>query len=392
MASRWAAVFRETWGRSVAEEGAMLEEAPRTADPVSAATAVLDEFRALVAARTDADLACARYLARLHAEGGWLVTGCSSLAHLGERCGLAAEDTRVLLELGLGIESEPALEGRVRDGQIPVRSGACVGRALATPTLQRSGDDWLGWGETETARTLRRRLQRREEEARAGPLPVVAVTVYMPTQDREDFRRAHEIASQKAGYRLTQGEAFVWTVGHFLDDFDFDRVTPGKRRCPDTEYVGGRYIPPEVRREVYARQGRRCAVGFCEPGCSSSMRTWSGTPAGGTARPTTSCCCARCTTRCSIGARSAWWGRRPTRPSSIETAATSAGATKWAAVAARRASGTSRRSRNRNSPRRPQDTRTAALQPQAPHHRKRRTRTAVRELRPNPAGQHPEPT
>jgi hypothetical protein len=89
------------------------------------------------------------------------------------------------------------------------------------------------------------------------------VSVFVKPQARDDFDRARQIASRKAARALTQGETFEVVVDHYLDTFDEDRVKAGARRCPPTAMVDGRYVPMAVRREIYDRQGRSCAVGYC---------------------------------------------------------------------------------------------------------------------------------
>jgi hypothetical protein len=96
----------------------------------------------------------------------------------------------------------------------------------------------------------------------------VALTVHVPEKTREKFRRAREIASRKAKASLTEGQTFDTVLEHYLDDFDPDRVKPGKRRMPTTRGLSGRNVPAEVRRKVLGRYGGRCAY----PGCRN--RIW----------------------------------------------------------------------------------------------------------------------
>ena len=42
------------------------------------------------------------------------------------------------------------------------------------------------------------------------------------------------------------------------------RAKPGTRRVPDTRLVESRYVPIEVRRELWDRTGGKCAVWNCE--------------------------------------------------------------------------------------------------------------------------------
>jgi hypothetical protein len=160
----------------------------------------------------------------------------------------------------------PDLEEEVRRGDVTVAAAACVSEVLVQPALLRSDDDWRGWARTDSIRMLRRRIRERREQVRIGNEPACAVTVFVKSQARDDFDRAREIASSRAGRPLTHGETFETVVDHFLDSFDLARVLPGSRRAPDTRLYRSRYVPMAVRREVYGRQGHRCAVPFCENG------------------------------------------------------------------------------------------------------------------------------
>jgi len=217
-----------------------------------------------VHARREAELLCSRLLAEIEAREalGWL--GCSSVGDLGEHLGMAADEARGLCDLGLAVEGAPLLEQKVREGRIPVKAACCVSRVLAHPELQQDEDDWIGWAETEPTKKLERRVRQRIEQARAGDDPVVPIQVFVRHQAHEQFQRARAVASAKAGRALTHGETFETVVDHYLDSFDVDRVAPGQRRVGPTTHVGGRYIPMQVRREIYERQGHTCAVPMCE--------------------------------------------------------------------------------------------------------------------------------
>ena len=157
----------------------------------------------------------------------------------------------------------PLLEQKVTEGKITVAAASCVAAMLADPKMLRDEDDWIGWAEHETTKRIRQRVRRRREEARVGDEPVCPLSLFVRAKARDDFQRAREVASAKAGRALTPGETFETVVDHYLDTFDVDRVAPGQRRCPPTALVDGRYVPMAVRREIYERQGHECAVPFC---------------------------------------------------------------------------------------------------------------------------------
>lgn len=233
------------------------------AKPVGAPQLVA-AFRDTVAVRREADLRGARLLAWMADERTWEEYGCTNVGEFGERQGLAAVEARALLDLGRALRLHPDLADEIRAGGVTVAAAACVSEVLLQPALLRPDDDWRHWARTEPLRTLRRRIRERREQVRIGDEPACPVTVFVRPKARDDFDRAREIASSRAGRPLTHGETFETVVDHFLDSFDFARVEPGSRRAPDTRLYRSRYVPMEVRREIYARQGFQCAVPFCE--------------------------------------------------------------------------------------------------------------------------------
>lgn len=225
---------------------------------------LLPAFRAAVADRRDAELRCAHLLARLGDGNLWESLGCANVGEFGERHGIAAVEARTLLDLGRALRLHPDLEDEVRRGDVTVAAAACVSEVLTQPSMIRPDDDWRGWARDDSLRTLRRRVRERREQVRIGNEPACAVTVFVRSEARDDFERAREIASSRAGRTLTHGETFETVVDHFLDSFDFARVMPGSRRAADTRSYHSRYVPMAVRREIFARQGFRCAVPFCD--------------------------------------------------------------------------------------------------------------------------------
>lgn len=226
--------------------------------------ALHDQFEAAVRARREADLRCARLLARLDELDGWSLYGCACAGELGERHGLAASEARALLDLGRAVRTHPLLEQQVAEGKITVAAGAIVAEVLSRPNLQKDEDDWIEWAKTRTTKTLRMMVQRRKEEARNDGQPVVPVHAFVSRQAHDDLQRCRVVASRKEGRALSQGETLGVVADHYLDTYDEERVTPGERRCPPTALVNGRYVPRAVRREIYERQGQQCAVPMCE--------------------------------------------------------------------------------------------------------------------------------
>jgi hypothetical protein len=213
--------------------------------------------------RVALELRAARILLRMEAIDGWHCAGSSSAGDFGERHGITAWDARNQLAMGRAIEVEPVIEEKVRARAIPVLSAALLGQVLTDPRLQRDGDTWIEWAERESTKVFRRRVQRRKEEAAVAG-PVVSLCLHVTETTLEGFHRCREIASRKAGVPQTQGQTLAAVVECYRDAYDPDRVKPGKRRMPDTRGRPGRGIAAEVKREVRARTGGRCAVPFCD--------------------------------------------------------------------------------------------------------------------------------
>ena len=211
---------------------------------------LMDCLEAADARRREADIECARALTRLDELKAWRELGCASSGEFGERIAIAADETRRLIDFGRAMKAEPSVETYVRSGHITVASAAIVGQALSNPVLLRPDDRWLHWAQTESTKTVGRRLRCRREEVRMGGEAPVAFTVFIRESARDDFARARALASRKASRALTPGEAFEKLLAHSLDTFDPDRVAPGPRRVPHTGLVDGRYVPAVVRRSL----------------------------------------------------------------------------------------------------------------------------------------------
>lgn len=232
--------------------------------PLDEVRSLAERFQVLSAQSRELDVRRAKALVRIEELDGWVCAGSSSVCDFGERYGVPAKTARELLEFGRALKEAPYLEEEVCTGRITVEAAALLGRVLPDPTLQREGDDWVGLARTKATKSLRLLVKKRIEETRIGEGLAVTITVFVADQTREDFHRAQVIASRKAGEFQTESQTFKTLTDHFLDDFDEQRVTPGKRRLPHTAMVNGRHVPEEVKREVFARQGERCAVPFCE--------------------------------------------------------------------------------------------------------------------------------
>jgi hypothetical protein len=204
----------------------------------------------------------ARAYFRIEEAKAYQCEGCASLAEFAERRGVSAAEALRLRDVGRALASHPELGAEVRSGALPFDSAAVCGEALRLPPAVRGSLDWLALARAEPTRDLRRRLQRRREEAKVGT-PVEPVTVYVPSSTRDDFDRARALLSRRTREALSLGQTLRLVLKEWLGRFDPLRRKPGTRRVPDTSQPGSRYVPAEVNRQVRMRSHDKCHVRFC---------------------------------------------------------------------------------------------------------------------------------
>ncbi len=213
----------------------------------------------------DLQIRLARDLARVDADAHFVFSGCASVVEYARKLGFSTPEARMLTNLGKTLIAAPEAEARVRSGEVSVEAAALIGRVLAHPELRRAGDDWLTAAATDPLRVLRRRIRERFELHAQGELGVEEVSVFVTASVKDDFDRAREVASQKAGKPLTDGQTFTRVVGFYLQKNDPLRQKGGTRRLGDTGAMPrSRYIPAEVRRAVRDRSGGACEVPSCD--------------------------------------------------------------------------------------------------------------------------------
>lgn len=218
-----------------------------------------------LAALRNAQIDLARDLARIDASAHFVYSGCASVVEYAVSLGFGASEARVLTNLGKTLEASPDAEARIRSGEITVEAAAAIGRIFACPAVLREGDDWLEAAATEPLRALRRRIKQRFELHAEGDLGIEQLNMFVATRSKDDFARAREVASEKAGKRLTEGQTFTRVVDFYLEKNDPLRQSGRARRVGDTNGIPqSRYIPAEVKRTVLARAGGTCEVDGCE--------------------------------------------------------------------------------------------------------------------------------
>src|SRR5438445_7254128 len=103
-------------------------------------------FEAALSAMRRSALAAAKALLEIDRCAHFVYEGCASVGEFGERHGASAGEARRLVALARAAEAWPPLEERVLAARIPLESASRLG---AVASLQRPGDDRLGWAETE---------------------------------------------------------------------------------------------------------------------------------------------------------------------------------------------------------------------------------------------------
>ena len=209
-----------------------------------------------------AELRAAHQLAEIKTSGHFIHRGCSSIAHFGERHGLAGREAWRLAAVGEAVRLEPALEERILDGKISLDAAAALLQVLTRPELRREGDDWLAWAEEGSTRELETRIRERAVEVESGE-PASTMTATLTASAHLKFERARHVASRKEKRPLTEGQTIEVLADHYLDSFDPLRKRPRSRRMPSTEGRLGRHVPAAVARQVHARNRGKCSV----PGC-----------------------------------------------------------------------------------------------------------------------------
>ncbi|MCZ6787679.1 MAG: hypothetical protein O7E54_11015 [Planctomycetota bacterium] len=228
---------------------------------------VEEELLGLHRERRALDVRAARLLARIHGTYHYAFRGCSSIAQYGEMHGLSGREARMLAAVGRALALEgPDLEERILSGRLSLDAVAALSKIFENPKLVRDGDDWVAWAEHWPARELDRQIRKRIREVETEE-PSSLMTVVLTSSGRENFERARKLACRKENKLLSEGETVEVLSDHYLDSFDPERKTPRARRMADTVGRSGRHVPAEVKREVVARQGDRCAV----PGCDHEI-------------------------------------------------------------------------------------------------------------------------
>jgi hypothetical protein len=252
-----------------------------------------DEALAEVAARRadwlEQQLALARLFCRIDRRAAFIPAGCSSVAEFASRRGYDGPRARELCRLGYALAAEPALAGLLRANQIGFPAACAIGRIHQDPLLLAPDDEWVHWARFGRLRDLRRRIRERVESVRQQRPADRPFSAYVTARTAEKVDRCREVASQRAGVMLTNGQLLdVFSTGYLLENDVLERGEPeregpgdgepgdmpeqgargratGTRRLPPTdERPHDRTIPAEVSRALEERSGGLCEFGACE--------------------------------------------------------------------------------------------------------------------------------
>ncbi|MCU0724605.1 MAG: hypothetical protein MUE73_02265 [Planctomycetes bacterium] len=188
---------------------------------------------------------------------------CGSIGEYGARFGYSPEEARNLAAVGAALEVVPEIEVRLLDGRLTFDAAAAIAGIILRPDFAERRGEWMNLAGNSDLAQLRRKVRKALAEAERKEV-VVPKTVHLTEQDEKDFFDARGRISRAEGRILSEGETIGWLSRVYLDRADPLRAEPGQRRVPDTRFVDSRYVPIEVRREVFARTGGKCAVWDCE--------------------------------------------------------------------------------------------------------------------------------
>jgi hypothetical protein len=212
---------------------------------------------------TAAALDMARALETIDRSAAFIYEKCSNLEEWAERRKFAGQRARVLRELAAAMRLNPGFEEMVRRHEATIEGVAAVGSILHHPQVASHVDHWVERVKSETTRDVIEAVRKQAAELRVGQTTFTA-RFRLTHDDIVGFRRARKVACRKNGKTLSWDEAFRYLVQYFLKHEDPLWVKPGKRRMPDTTGAKKGDFPAEVKREVEARTGGKCAIATCD--------------------------------------------------------------------------------------------------------------------------------
>lgn len=206
-------------------------------------------------------------LARMLA--GWLLDGRhfhdlgASPAEWGFLRGMGSPEIRTLYSVGFVLEWRPDAEALLLEGRLSLDNAALLYELLLTNGGVREGEDWVATAVERDTAALRKLVDKRLAEVVAGG-PVTYLGDYVPRDTKHRFERARDLASRKAGRRLTRGETLTTLVDFYLEKNDplfREERRRRKRRFRRRKAEDG--FSEEEKRKIRLRFGDRCALDGC---------------------------------------------------------------------------------------------------------------------------------
>ena len=165
------------------------------------------------------DLQRARDFDEIRSSGHYRLERCATIAEYGEKLGYDGRQVRRWANVGLVLRAEPKIEELLLVGGLSLEKAEILAPIYRMEARQWEGDDWIALAGYCTPRELRRHVQRRIEEVAHGKT-CQSRTISAPDDVWNDFARARDVASSRAGRPVTQGETLGIALTEYLDRKD----------------------------------------------------------------------------------------------------------------------------------------------------------------------------
>ena len=224
---------------------------------VRASEEILSAVRSLRAL----EVPLARRLAVAVRDGHPFADLAGSVAFFGHLHGLGPSEIHRLVALGFLLEENPEVETPLVEARLSLENASLLHDLYLVPSALREGEDWLDGAVRMPTSDFRKKVEKRLAEVAEGG-PVAHVGFWISSATRRRFERARDIASRKAGRRLTRPETFGTLVDDYLRHHDPLEGSPRPERRTRRARAGDS-VPESVKRDVRRRFGDRCAVSGC---------------------------------------------------------------------------------------------------------------------------------
>ena len=212
-------------------------------------------------------VADAKDLALIQESRHFEIRRCGTLRDYAERIlSVSAAEAMETAAIGRALRVFPELEPMLLDARTTPEAVAALAPLGKREGLVRPEDQWLVWVETESAKAVRRRVEKRMQEVKEAPA-TRALTIHFAPQALSDLEKARELASRKEHEPVDRSEAVAVALRDFVRRRDLTERTPGKRRMGPTDAPDApksRTIACNVERKVIERADGKCRLPFCD--------------------------------------------------------------------------------------------------------------------------------